>query len=165
MTTTSVATFPSPVQTALLEPNGRVVVGMDDDAVSVDALRFAAREAAYRGGDVVAVHAWHYPAATWGYPMVWPQEASPREYILTELRKTIAGVQAERLLAGEPGIAIAAEVVEGIGEFALHAAAEHAGLLVLGTRHHNRFLGSVSQACINHPVCPIVLVPPALQPK
>lgn len=137
---------------------------MDDDAVSVDALRFAAREAAYRGGDVLAVHVWHYPNA-WGYPMVWPDETSPGDYILTELRKTVADVQTERSLAGEPEVPISAEVVEGVAAFALNALAAHAGLLVLGTRHHNRFLGSMSQACINHPVCPIVLVPSARNPK
>lgn len=136
---------------------------MDDDPVSVAALRFAATEAAYRGGDVLAVHVWHYPN-TWGYPMVWPEETSPGTYILNELQKTVDAAIAERAEAGEPAVPIIAEVLEGVNAFALSAAAHGAALLVLGARHHNRLLGSVSQACTNHPPCPVVVVPAPSQP-
>ena len=136
----------------------RVVVGMDDDPASLDALRFAATEAAYRGGEVVAIHVWRYPTS-WGYPMVWPEDASPDKFFLAELTRRIAQVHAERARAGEAEVPITAQVVEGVDALALTTAAESAGLLVLGARHHNRFLGSVSQACINHPVCPVVVVP------
>lgn len=142
------------------QPSGRnrVVVGMDDDPVSVTALRFAAVEAAYRGGDVLAVHVWQYPAM-WGYPII-PEQLDLGPYISTRLQQTVDGVLAERSVAGEPVVSIAVRVVEGIPAAALHTAARDAALLVLGARHHNLLLGSVSRACSNHPPCPVVVVPP-----
>ncbi|MEJ7705139.1 MAG: hypothetical protein WKF47_16490 [Geodermatophilaceae bacterium] len=35
---------------------------------------------------------------------------------------------------------------------------------MLGARHHNRLLGSVSQMCTSHPPCPVVVVPAAGRP-
>lgn len=86
---------------------GRVVVGMDDDPVSVDS------------------------------------------------------AQAERAAAGEPLVSVSIEVLEGDAATTPTYAARDAALLVLGTRHHNRLLGSVSQVCVNRPPCAVVVVPPA----
>jgi nucleotide-binding universal stress UspA family protein len=51
---------------------------------------------------------------------------------------------------------------ETIAEALLHAAAG-AGLLVVGSRGHGTFagimLGSVSQHCVQHAPCPVVVVP------
>jgi nucleotide-binding universal stress UspA family protein len=51
---------------------------------------------------------------------------------------------------------------ETIAEALLHAAAG-AGLLVVGSRRHGTFagimLGSVSQHCVQHAPCPVVVVP------
>lgn len=155
---------PSPTDTPLESdrPNTRVVVGMDDDPASLAALRFAATEAAYRGGDVLAVHVWHYPAM-WGYP-VWPEQTDLGSYISDQLREKANAVTTERAEAGEPVVSIAVEVVEGVTAAILHRAARDAALLVLGARHHSLLLGSVSRACSNHPPCPVVVVPSAPQP-
>ncbi|MEP6853279.1 MAG: universal stress protein [bacterium] len=160
MTTSLIEAAPSAPSAPItpVDLRNRVVVGLDDDPVSVEALRFAATEAAYRGGDVVAMHVWHYPS-TWGYPMAWPEEASLGELILPELQRTVEQVVAERAAAGEAAVAITTQVVQGVDSFALCAAAHSGALLVLGARHHNRLLGSVSQACVNHPPCPVVIVP------
>lgn len=139
---------------------------MDDNPVSVTALRFAATEAAFRGGDVLAVSVWHYPY-TWGLATAWPEEADPGTSMLTELQQTVAAVLAERALAGQPAVSITVEVVEGDAAAALATAADGAALLVLGARHHNRLLGSVSQACTARPPCPVAVVPavsPAVDP-
>jgi nucleotide-binding universal stress UspA family protein len=53
---------------------------------------------------------------------------------------------------------------ETIAEALLHAAAgAGAGLLVVGSRRHGTFagimLGSVSQHCVQHAPCPVVVVP------
>lgn len=158
-------TAPAPVSlpTSDAATRHRIVVGMDDDPVSVAALRFAATEAGYRGADVVALHVWQWPS-TWGVAVVWPETASPGEYILTQLQQTVVEILAERAAAGEPDVAIRAEAVQGVTVAALHDASRGADLLVLGARHHSRFLGSVSSACANHPQCPVVIVP-ADQPK
>ena len=119
----------------------RVVVGMDNDPASVAALRFAAVEAAYRGGDVVALHVFHYPSI-WGVFPVWPEEGQPAGYLSEQLRATVDAVLAEREAAG-------------------------VALLVLGARHHNRLLGSVRSMVLSHsadgPACPVVVVPAGAQ--
>lgn len=138
-----------------------VVVGMDDDPASLAALRFGATEAAYRGGDVLAVHVWHYPAM-WGYP-VWPEQTDLGSFIADQLRETANAVMTERAEAGEPAVAIAVEVVQGVTASTLHSAARDAALLVLGARHHSLLLGSVSRDISNHPPCPVVVVPVPIQ--
>ena len=144
----------------------RVVVGMDDDPASVAALRFAAVEAAYRGGDVVALHVFHYPSI-WGVFPVWPEEGQPAGYLSEQLRATVDAVLAEREAAGEPAVEITAMVVEGVNVDELRRAAAGVALLVLGARHHNRILGSVSSMVLSHsadgPACPVVVVPAGAQ--
>ena len=163
MTTSRPAPFPAPARPGPTAPHNRVVVGMDGDPVSVAALRFAAVEAAYRGGDVLAVHVWHYPSTwgAWGVPTVWPDETNPGIFILEQLQQSVDVVLAERAATGEPIVAITAQVMEGASAATLTAAARGAALLVLGARHHNRLLGSVSEACISHASCPIAVVPAA----
>lgn len=159
--TTTLATSELPAPAIADSPTGgRVVVGMDDDPVSVAALHFAATEAAYRGGDVLAVHVWHYPY-TWGLPTAWPAETNPAADIHEQLQQTVDSAQAEREAAGEPLVPVSIEVLEGDAATVLTSAARDAALLVLGTRHHNRLLGSVSQVCVNHPPCAVVVVPPS----
>jgi nucleotide-binding universal stress UspA family protein len=144
-----------------LDPAGlrtRVVVGMDDSPGALAALRHAVTEAAYRGGEVLALHVWQYPTS-WGFSGAWAGDYNPGAYLADELAKTIADLQAQRRAAGEPAVRIVTRVEEGFSAAALIAAATGAALLVMGARHHNRLLGSVSQSCINHAPCPIVLVP------
>lgn len=168
MTTTTAITDPAPLRTDPTALAARVVVGMDDDPASVAALRFAVTEAAYRGGDVVALHVFHYPSI-WGVFPVWPEEGQPAGYISAGLQETVDGVLAERVAAGEPAVEITAVVVEGINADELRRAAAGVALLVLGARHHSRVLGSVSAAVLGHsadgPACPVVVVPaPATVP-
>lgn len=136
----------------------RVVVGLDNAPESISALRFAATEAAYRGGDVLAVTVWQYPM-TWGYPTIWPEAMDPGRYCRYDLLKAIETVQAERAVAGEPVVSMTAEVAEGAGADRLLAAADGTAMLVLGARHHSRLLGSVSQSCLSRAHCAVVVVP------
>ncbi len=140
-----------------LSGRDRVVVGMDDDPVSLAALRLAATQAAYRGCDVLAIHVWHYPAL-WGYP-VMPEFNDLGPHIMQTLEASVRGILAERVAAGEPTVTIAVEVVQGVTASVLRDAAHGAELLVLGARHHNRLVGSVSRACSSSPPCPVVIVP------
>lgn len=150
-------TFPSRSHAA-----GRVVVGIDDAPASLAALRLAAHEAGYRGTSVLALHVWHYPATwgvAWSFTPVWPEDGAPDPSMMAELQKTVDDVLAERAAAGEAYVAITADVVRGESVSALHEAADGASLLVLGARHHNRFVGSVSLACTAHSTCPVLIVP------
>lgn len=157
MTTTRPVATNAPIGQVRIAGHNRVVVGMDEDPASVAALRFAATEAAYRGCDVLAVHVWQYPAM-WGYPVL-PDQTDLGKYLLDQLRATVQGVLDERRQAAEPPVKIAVEVLEGATAAALHDAAHDAQLLVLGARHHNWLVGSISRACSNHPPCPVVVVP------
>lgn len=153
--------FPDPV-----EIGRRVVVGVDDHPAGLAALRFAAAEAAHRGGDVLAVHVWHHPASwglsatTWGYAGVHLPDGEPARRILAALQEWVELVLAERAAGGQSAVVITAEVVEGVDAQTLRATARGASLLVLGARHHSRLLGSVSYAVLAGASCPVAVVPP-----
>ena len=153
--------FPDPV-----EIGRRVVVGVDGHPAGLAALRFAAVEAAHRGGDVLAVHVWHHPATwgisatTWGYAGVRLPDGEPARSILAALQQWVELVLAERAAAGQPAVVITAEVVEGVDAQTLGDTARGASLLVLGARHHSRLLGSVSYSVLSGASCPVAVVPP-----
>ena len=136
----------------------RVVVGVDEDPASGEALRLAFAEAAYRGADVHALHVWT-AASKWGDPNLREIDKPAGDYALNKLNQVVNAVVRERAAMGEPAVAVLTEVVEGSASTELSNAARGAALLVMGKRHHNRLLGSVSQACINHPPCTVMIVP------
>ncbi|MFJ1791116.1 universal stress protein [Kitasatospora griseola] len=132
----------------------RIVVGVDGSASSRAALRWAARQAAVIGATVEAVTTWEYPAAFgWSVPVV---DAD----IAASAAKTLAETVAQE--AAEYGVAIRERVESGNAAQILLEAAEGAELLVLGNRGHHGFakalLGSVSQHCVQHASCPVVVV-------
>ena len=138
-----------------------VVVGVDDSPESLEALRVAASEAAFRRVGVRAIHVWHFPS-TWGVPLAWPAEANPGEYVEKRLLDEARQLETARQAAGEPPVGITVEVIEGDAENELRAAARGAPLLVLGARRFHgpsSILGSVSHACAAHPPCPVLIVP------
>jgi nucleotide-binding universal stress UspA family protein len=75
------------------------------------------------------------------------------------LDDTIAEVAAQL----ERPVTVLARVVEGHPTQVLLDAATGAELLVVGSRGHSTFagllLGSVSQHCVQHTPCPVVVVP------
>ncbi|MFD5562519.1 universal stress protein [Kitasatospora griseola] len=132
----------------------RIVVGVDGSASSRAALRWAARQAAAVGATVEAITTWEYPAAFgWSVPVV---DAD----IAASAAKTLAETVARE--AAEHGVEIRERVESGNAAQILLEAAEGAELLVLGNRGHHGFakalLGSVSQHCVQHASCPVVVV-------
>ena len=157
MTTT--ATEPSPPR---LVPDSvaacrRVVVGRDDSDASLTALRFAAREAPYRAGDVPALGVWHYPYTS-GLPTVWPEDADPSEHITSHLQQRVAATLAKPAAAAEPIVSIGVEVEPGTRRYGIGGRRARRRELVLGARQHNRLLGSVGQVSTKPPPYPVVIV-------
>ena len=140
----------------------RIVVGVDGSDGAVGALRWAVDEARLRGPDVTLtlVHSWTYPyvgdvAGMAGYVVSQEQlESDAREVV----DHTIAA-------AGDipEDVRVDRVIHHGGAANVLLDAAQGADLLVLGSRGRGGFagllLGSVSQQCVHHAPCPVVVVP------
>lgn len=138
----------------------RIVVGVDGSASSLSALRWAIRQAELMGAAVDAVAAWHYPVVAGGY--AWGPGGMGQDYDFKEIAgKTLAGAISNALNPGS-GVRVRAQVFEGNPAQVLLDAAAGADLLVVGSRGHSGFtealLGSVSQHCVHHASCPVVVI-------
>jgi nucleotide-binding universal stress UspA family protein len=139
------------------EKTGVIVVGVDG-LQSLDALKWAARQAELTGATLEAVMAWMWPSY-WGREAVGPPGVDPEE----ESRKMLAEVVGSAL-GDERSREVRQVVVESHPAKALLAAADRADLLVVGSRGHGAFaemlLGSVSMHCVASARCPVVVVHP-----
>jgi nucleotide-binding universal stress UspA family protein len=140
--------------------SARIVVGVDGSPSAGEALRWAVQQSELTGAAVEAVIAWHLPLMVGGY--AWPP--------VGVLETTDFGKLAGRVLADSIAAAVGPEspvpvipvVAEGNPAQVLLDAAAGADLLVVGSRGHGGFaealLGSVSQHCVQHALCPVVVV-------
>ncbi len=135
---------------------GVVVVGVDGSEASRDALRWALGYARLAGASVHALTAWQYPPSYAWAPAVIDQvdlEGDARRM----LKETI-----EEVVTAHWDVVVQSEVVQGSPGQTLTKAAEHADVLVVGSRGHGAFagmlLGSVSEHCVHHATCPVVVV-------
>jgi nucleotide-binding universal stress UspA family protein len=149
-----------PVQQNRTDP--RIVAGVDGSPSSVSALRWAIRQAGLTGAVIDAVTAWHYPVATGGYgwtPMGISQNSDFDFHDIAE--KTVADA-VSRALGPVSDVRVRTQVTEGNPAQVLLDAAAGADLLVVGSRGHGGFtealLGSVSQHCVHHAPCPVVVI-------
>jgi nucleotide-binding universal stress UspA family protein len=139
-----------------------VVVGVDGSPTSEPALAMAFEEAAMRGADLVAVHAWIEFTSDTAY-------ATARQFLVnwdaveTRERETLA----ERLAGWQekyPDVTVRRVVTGGQPTKRLLDQAVDAQLLVVGSRGRGGFagmlLGSTSQALIHHAPCPLLVVRP-----
>jgi nucleotide-binding universal stress UspA family protein len=138
----------------------RIVAGVDGSFSSLSALRWAIKQAALTGAAVDAVIAWHYPAAAGGYGWA-PTGLEGSVDFRDNADKTIADAISGAVAPGTD-VPVRARVVEGIPAQVLLDAADGADLLVVGSRGHGGFaealLGSVSQHCVQHAHCPVVVI-------
>lgn len=135
----------------------RTVVGVDGSDGSQRALRWAVHEAYIRGGTVQAVMTYDW-AGTEAALLAGLGPEGERQRAEDILAEAVADVRHEF-----PDVPVAAEVMLGRPGHRLTEAAQDADLLVIGCRGHGRLrqavLGSVSEDCIRHAVCPVVVVP------
>ena len=130
-----------------------IVVGTDGSTGSVEALRWALRQAQATGAEVRVVLAWEV-ATSLGY--------------LSEMGDVdwadLARKAVEEAAAAEPDVSvpISTEAVIGHPSNVLVEVSRDADLLVVGCRGRGRvrgmMLGSVSDHCTHHAHCPVVVV-------
>ncbi|MGY2130206.1 universal stress protein [Blastococcus sp. SYSU DS0617] len=139
-------------------PPPSVVVGVDgrtgDDAV----LAFAVAEAAARGADLRAVHAWRdvpleSAVGAFGPLVDWSGVEADARRLLTEAVGPVRH--------GSPDVRIREEVLRDTPATALLTASAGAELLVVGHRHRGRLarLGSTTNGVLHRAACPIAVVP------
>jgi nucleotide-binding universal stress UspA family protein len=141
---------------------GVIVVGVDQSAGSKAALRFALDEARLRQATLRVVHAWQfgYIGATglegW-LPAVGGELEDFRRGAEAALNQTL-----NEAVADMDGLTIERRVEQGPAATVLIEESQGADLLVVGSRGHGGFaqllLGSVSQQCAQHALCPVAIV-------
>ncbi|MBR7827142.1 universal stress protein [Actinospica sp. MGRD01-02] len=134
-----------------------IVVGVDGAASSREALRWAARQARLTKAELHAIRAWDFPV-TYG----WTPDYSDVD-LAAQAHQDLA-MTITQVLGDLPDVPIVVRVEQGPATAVLVEASRGADLLVVGSRGHGAFdgmlLGSVSQHCAQHAVCPVVIVPP-----
>ncbi|WP_020139534.1 universal stress protein [Streptomyces sp. 351MFTsu5.1] len=138
----------------------RILLGVGEPASGAEAVRFAFREAAARGGVLDVVRAWRCPA-----------HESADEPRLAEdpahLHEERAVAQLDALLhdavADHPGVQVSRHTVEGPARKVLLNRTAAADLVIVGARrrtgHFGLQLGRVSHTLLHHAHCPVAIVP------
>ena len=135
-----------------------VVVGVDGSVRADGALEFALEEAALRGASLRIVCASEIPPSVAVGGVYTPEtfEAFPEE------AQTIVSKALARAAELQPSVPCEGKVVEGQPAAVLLEEAEHADMIVVGSRGRGGFanllLGSVTQQVVHHAPCPVVVV-------
>lgn len=147
------------------DPTGPVLVAVDASPQGQPAIAFAFLEAALRGADLVALHAW----STWTdhgeHALGHPMDLVDLVGDVDRLRQEEEQVLAEALSGHRdqyPGVTVRPRMVRGRTRPALIEASADARLIVVGARGRGGLtgllLGSVSQAVLHHAHCPVAVV-------
>jgi nucleotide-binding universal stress UspA family protein len=144
----------------------RIVVGVDGSPCSKAALSWAITEARLTGASIEAVTSWQNPVM-YGSSFAW----APMVYdtsLSSIMTKVLLDTITEVTTDAEQSVEISPRVVEGHPAQVLLDAARGAQMLVVGSRGHSTLagivLGSVSQHCVQHAPCPVVVIPQVAVP-
>ena len=133
-----------------------IVVGVDGSESSLQALEHAARQAELTGAALEAIMTWDLPVTYGWFPQI-PADWNPQADVTKSLDTIV-----ERLRQSHPHITAHSRVAQGHPAPVLIEASRGAELLVLGCRGHGEFagmlLGSVSEHCVTHAHCPVLIV-------
>lgn len=134
--------------------DGKIIVGVDGSAASIDALRWAARQSELTGNSLDALISWQYPTQ-------YGDEFYIENLSWPELAQIALRTAVEEAGAGSE-TTFTQTVTEGHPAHVLVSASTDADLLVIGSRGHGGFagmlLGSVSTYVIAHASCPVVVI-------
>jgi nucleotide-binding universal stress UspA family protein len=139
---------------------GRMVVGVDGSEASYGALHWAIAEAARHDAclDVVNAYGFHQYVSPFGRSFAVDRDKleESSQAMLEQMVEGAVGAAA----AKPPAVELIPNSMNAVP--ALLDAARRADLLVVGSRGHGGFrgmlTGSVSQQCVHHAPCPIVVV-------
>jgi nucleotide-binding universal stress UspA family protein len=135
----------------------RIVVGVDGSQSSLAALRWAVRQSELTGAPLDIVSAWEWPVSNLGWGTPVPPDYDPADEARRQLGKAVSAV----LTPGD-AIEVQQSVIEGHPAPVLEALSKTADLVVVGSHGHGEFvgmlLGSVSQHCVTHCHCPVVVI-------
>ncbi|MGI8874679.1 MAG: universal stress protein [Egibacteraceae bacterium] len=148
---------------------GRIVVGVDGSPGAVVALEWALAEARLRGATLEVVHVYAPPSyyaysmatvAAGGEALAGPEADARRLAAEEALDEVLAKAASEWT-----DVEVRRSVIEALAPArVLVEGSRGADLLVVGSRGRGGFagllLGSVSQQCVQHATCPMVVVPP-----
>src|SRR6266545_3685931 len=155
------AACPVLVTRGITEPSGDVLVGVDGSPHNEPAVDFAFEEAALRGAELVALHAWTGPV-TAGPGDMLPLVFDPAVVAADETR-----VLAEALAGWRtkyPDVVVHRRVVRSRPGPALVEASGRAQLIVLGAHGHQPaagfLVGSVTHLLLHQTRCPIAVIRP-----
>lgn len=135
-----------------------IVVGVDGSRSSLDAVAWAAREAAHRGGALRIVHAWMWPLM---HVSLGPAPGAAEGGFTFEANRLLqdAGAVSSATAADVP---VETDLRTGAPNVVLARASRDNDLLVLGSRGLGGFtgmlLGSVAVAMARRSACPLVIV-------
>jgi nucleotide-binding universal stress UspA family protein len=133
-----------------------IVVGVDGSESSIEACRWAIKEARLRGSRLKIVTAWNWPSG-YGYPMPMP----PGLDLALEAKRVQQDVLGD-LGDFALGVEIEEQVVQGHPYEVLVRVSRDAAMLVVGHRGFGEFLaffvGSVTERVVAHAHCPVVVV-------
>ncbi|MFI0895122.1 universal stress protein [Streptomyces sp. NPDC020983] len=141
-------------------PNDTIIVGVDGSTPSLQALRWAGRQAELTGGRLVAVMAWELPGAFgWagipGLPQDLDMEEPAAQALAEAVRTALPPAQAQTV----EQVVVLGNAAQAILD---RADEDDAGLIVVGVRGRGTFratlLGSVSHTVTVHAGCPVVVV-------
>ncbi|MDA1362614.1 universal stress protein [Glycomyces luteolus] len=139
------------------EHKERIVVGVDGSGPSIKALEWAVEQARRTGAKVEAVQAWEVPTMYGSGMMVLPGGEEFDKSARQSLESAIS-----HALGGRMDVEVEHHTVGGHPAKTLIDMSDGADLLVVGSRGHGGFvgslIGSVSHYCVNHANCPVVIV-------
>jgi nucleotide-binding universal stress UspA family protein len=133
-----------------------IVVGVDGSEPSLNALRWAGKQARMTGATLRVLTTWEVATGT-GWVPTFPVDYDPQAVARQALDEAVT-----ETLGADPDVAVERIVKEGHAAPVLLAAAKDADLLVVGSHGHGAFagmlIGSVSEHLVRHAPCAIVIV-------
>ncbi|MFL4475346.1 universal stress protein [Paeniglutamicibacter sp. MACA_103] len=155
-------TFNGPSHAPEPAPAGSIVVGHDGSKGADDALAMALELAQQLSAPVVVSRAWSI--ATAPRPEGWEFGYVPAMDEFTAAVREELERDAHQVTEGFPSVPVTYEPVHAPPAKSLIAISHEARMLVVGTRGRGgltgMLLGSVSEQCVRHAVCPVLVVRP-----